>query len=149
MWFRYTCNLMWTRKLLTFAGFACGQEVRRFQLEGGVQDICYTSNGAFIVGDALGNLYCVTQYDILWKVGLGQGSVTWWKKDSDAIMCCNDNAVRDDFLLLYHDTALVSSISIPIGLNRQCKRSHMRDCWTWRRQCQTTFLLQRAKSTWY
>ncbi|CAI5731890.1 unnamed protein product [Hyaloperonospora brassicae] len=42
-------------------------EVRRFQLEGGVQDICYTGNGVFMVGDALGNLYCVTQYEILWK----------------------------------------------------------------------------------
>ncbi|EGZ30546.1 hypothetical protein PHYSODRAFT_310419 [Phytophthora sojae] len=42
-------------------------EVRRFQLESAVQQICYDRNGEFIVGDALGNLYAVTQYEILWK----------------------------------------------------------------------------------
>ncbi|POM59511.1 hypothetical protein PHPALM_31749 [Phytophthora palmivora] len=42
-------------------------EVRRFQLESAVQQICYDQDGTFIVGDALGNLYGVTQYDVLWK----------------------------------------------------------------------------------
>ncbi|KAE8987005.1 hypothetical protein PR003_g16955 [Phytophthora rubi] len=42
-------------------------EVRRFQLESAVQQICYDRDGEFIVGDALGNLYALTQYEILWK----------------------------------------------------------------------------------
>ncbi|OWZ08358.1 hypothetical protein PHMEG_00019112 [Phytophthora megakarya] len=41
-------------------------ELRRFQLESAVQQICYDRDGAFIVGDMLGNLYGVTQYEILW-----------------------------------------------------------------------------------
>lgn len=48
------------------------QEVRRFQLEGAVQQICYDRDGEFIVGDVLGNLYGMTQYEILWKVGVAQ-----------------------------------------------------------------------------
>ncbi|CAI5724859.1 unnamed protein product [Peronospora destructor] len=42
-------------------------EIRRFQLEGAVQQICKDVSGNFIVGDALGNLYGITQYEILWK----------------------------------------------------------------------------------
>ncbi|KAG1711821.1 hypothetical protein DVH05_009063 [Phytophthora capsici] len=42
-------------------------ELRRFQLESAVQHICYDRDGEFIVGDSLGNLYAVTQYEILWK----------------------------------------------------------------------------------
>ncbi|RLN52570.1 hypothetical protein BBJ29_000257 [Phytophthora kernoviae] len=43
-------------------------ETQRFQLEGAVQQICYYGDGEFVVGDLLGNLYGVTQYEILWKV---------------------------------------------------------------------------------
>ncbi|KAG7392231.1 hypothetical protein PHYPSEUDO_001335 [Phytophthora pseudosyringae] len=42
-------------------------ELRRFQLESAVQQICHDRDGEFIVGDALGNLYGVTQYEVLWK----------------------------------------------------------------------------------
>ncbi|CAH0515925.1 unnamed protein product [Peronospora belbahrii] len=42
-------------------------EIRRFQLESAVQKICYDPIGEFIVGDVLGNLYGVTQYEIRWK----------------------------------------------------------------------------------
>lgn len=42
-------------------------ELRRYQLESAVQHICFDQNGEFIVGDMLGNLYGVTQYEILWK----------------------------------------------------------------------------------
>ncbi|KAK1947166.1 hypothetical protein P3T76_001176 [Phytophthora citrophthora] len=45
----------------------CLQEWRRFQLESAVQQICYDRDGEFIVGDSLGNLYAVTQNEILWK----------------------------------------------------------------------------------
>ncbi|KAL4128076.1 hypothetical protein PRIC2_007070 [Phytophthora ramorum] len=45
-------------------------ELRRFQLESAVQQICYDRDGEFVVGDALGNLYGVTQYEILWKTHL-------------------------------------------------------------------------------
>ncbi|KAL3674434.1 hypothetical protein V7S43_000387 [Phytophthora oleae] len=42
-------------------------ELRRFQLESAVQEIRYDRDGEFIVGDSIGNLYAVTQYEILWK----------------------------------------------------------------------------------
>ncbi|KAG6611514.1 Quinonprotein alcohol dehydrogenase-like superfamily [Phytophthora cinnamomi] len=61
--------------LLLLVGSAGGElvvlreelEVRRFQLESAVQQICYDRDGEFVVGDALGNLYAVTQYEVLWK----------------------------------------------------------------------------------
>ncbi|KAG3094688.1 hypothetical protein PI124_g17156 [Phytophthora idaei] len=42
-------------------------ELRRFQLEGAVEHICFDRDGECIVGDVLGNLYGVTQHEILWK----------------------------------------------------------------------------------
>ncbi|KAG7380813.1 hypothetical protein PHYBOEH_011294 [Phytophthora boehmeriae] len=45
-------------------------ETQRFQLEGAVQHICYYGDGEFVVGDLLGNLYGVTQYEIIWKTQL-------------------------------------------------------------------------------
>jgi hypothetical protein len=48
--------------------------VRRFQLESAVQQICYDQAGEFIVGDALGSLYGVTQYEMLWKVRVNEES---------------------------------------------------------------------------
>ncbi|KAI9912025.1 hypothetical protein PsorP6_008979 [Peronosclerospora sorghi] len=42
-------------------------EVRRFQLDSAVQQIVYNRDGEFIVGDAQGYLYGVTQYEIGWK----------------------------------------------------------------------------------
>ncbi|ETK74732.1 hypothetical protein L917_18258 [Phytophthora nicotianae] len=42
-------------------------ELRRFRLESAVQHICVDRDGEFVVGDALGNLYGVTQHEILWK----------------------------------------------------------------------------------
>ncbi|CAH0487854.1 unnamed protein product [Peronospora farinosa] len=64
---------------LLFIGSASGElvvlreqlEIRRFQLEGAIQQICDDVSGIFVVGDALGNIYGITLYEILWKVGVG------------------------------------------------------------------------------
>ncbi|KAL7999332.1 putative quinoprotein alcohol dehydrogenase-like superfamily [Plasmopara halstedii] len=42
-------------------------ELRRFNLDSAVQHICVDQDGELIAGDLLGNLYGITQHEIIWK----------------------------------------------------------------------------------